>query len=149
MPPKSIEILLVEDNPADVAFTRQALADAKVLNRLHVVEDGATALDFLRRRGEHASAPRPDLVLLDLNLPGIDGREVLEAIKGDPGLMDIPVIVLTNSAMKEDVQRAYRRHASCYIVKPVDRQQFLTTCQALKRFWLQVVALPRGGKGGL
>jgi two-component system response regulator len=139
---RSIEILLVEDNPADVAFTREALDDARVLNRLHVVEDGADALRFLRREPPFADVPAPDLILLDLNLPRIDGHEVLRTIKSDPELTHLPVIMLTNSIMRADVESAYRSFVNCYIVKPVDRRQFLDAIRNLKRFWVDLVRLP-------
>lgn len=139
---RSIEILLVEDTPADVAFTREALSDARILNRLHVVDNGEDAMRFLRHEEPYGAVPTPDLILLDLNLPGMDGREVLEAIKRDEALAHLPVIVLTNSVMREDVQRAYAAFVNCYIVKPVDRQQFLNAIRRLKRFWVDVVQLP-------
>jgi two-component system, chemotaxis family, response regulator Rcp1 len=140
-----IRILLVEDNPADVRLTTEAFHEGKVWNRLDVVTDGATALDFLFRRGEHAAAPRPDLVLLDLNLPKRDGREVLAEIKADPVLRRIPVIVLTTSKAEEDVLSSYDLHANCYIVKPVGLEQFIAAVQAIDEFWLTVVKLPDDG----
>ena len=142
---RSIEILLVEDNPADVMFTRQALEDVKIINRLSVVEDGQQALAYLRKQGAYAAAATPDLVLLDLNLPGIDGHEVLMEIRGDAALTHLPVIVLTSSMLRDDVQRAYRTFANCYIVKPVDHAQFLAAIRTLKRFWIDVVRLPSQG----
>jgi CheY-like chemotaxis protein len=144
--PSLIDILLVEDNPADVRLTREALRDAKVTNRLNVVADGVAALDYLYRRGDHAGATRPDLVLLDLNLPRKDGREVLEEIKSDPRLRSIPVVVLTTSRAEEDVLRSYDLHANCYITKPVDLGQFLAVVRAIDDFWLAVVRLPPTGK---
>jgi CheY-like chemotaxis protein len=142
MPPRPIEILLVEDNPADIAFTRNALQSARVLNHLHVAEDGQTAIDFLHRRGAFAKAPRPDLILLDLNLPGRDGREVLADIKSDSDLTIIPVIVLTTSGLQADVENAYRNYANAYITKPVDSKAFLSAITSLKRFWIDLVRLP-------
>lgn len=140
--PRSIEILMVEDNPGDVRLTREALKDCKVLTHLHVVEDGVAALDFLHRRPPHEAAPRPDLVLLDLNLPRMDGREVLAAIKSDPVLKVIPVVVLTTSEAEEDVLRAYRLAANCYVTKPVDLHQFNRIVQAIENFWFTIVTLP-------
>ncbi len=142
---QSIEILLVEDNPGDVDLTREALEDAKVRNCLHVAEDGEEALDFLYKRGKFAGVPRPDLILLDLNLPKKDGREVLKEIKADPELTDIPVVVLTTSQADEDILRAYQLHANCYISKPVNFKQFLTVVKAIEEFWLTVVKLPKNG----
>ena len=145
MSSRSIEILLVEDNPADVMFTRQALEDAKLLNHMQVLEDGASALAYLRRQPPYTGATTPDMVLLDLHLPGIDGQEVLKTIKEDEDLKHIPVVVLTNSMLKSDVERAYRAFANCYIVKPVDRDRFLTAIRELKRFWIDIVNLPPKG----
>jgi chemotaxis family two-component system response regulator Rcp1 len=139
---KAIDILMVEDNPGDVRLTREALKGGKVLNRLHVVEDGVSALDFLYRRPPHQEAPRPDLILLDLNLPKMDGREVLSRIKSDDTLKTIPVVVLTTSQAEEDVLRAYRLNANCYVTKPVDLHQFNRIIQAIEEFWLTVVSLP-------
>jgi two-component system, chemotaxis family, response regulator Rcp1 len=136
------ELLLVEDNPGDVELTRIALDDAKVQNRLSVVNDGHAALAFLRREGAYHDAPRPDVILLDLNLPRMDGREVLAAVKADPLLQDIPVVVLTTSEAERDVLAAYRLHANAYIVKPVDLEQFLEAVRSLEGFWLSVVKLP-------
>jgi CheY-like chemotaxis protein len=140
--PRAIEILMVEDNPGDVRLTREALKDHKVWNELHVVEDGVAALDFLFRRPPHEHAPRPDLVLLDLNLPKKDGREVLAAIKGDEQLRTIPVVILTTSQAEEDVIRAYQLNANCYVTKPVDFDQFTRIVRAIEHFWLTVVTLP-------
>jgi len=137
-----IEILLVEDNPGDQDLTRNALQRAKVRNTLHVVEDGEEAMEFLRQKGEYANAPRPDVILLDLNLPRMDGREVLEEIKKDPKLMDIPVVVLTTSSAEQDIIRSYRLHANCYITKPVDLEQFIEVVRSIQNFWLTVVKLP-------
>ena len=141
---RAIEILMVEDNPGDVRLTREALKGGKVLNQLHVVEDGVAALDFLYRRPPHENAPRPDLILLDLNLPKMDGREVLSRIKSDDALKVIPVVVLTTSQAEEDVLRAYRLSANCYVTKPVDLYQFNRIVQAIEEFWLTVVSLPPG-----
>jgi two-component system, chemotaxis family, response regulator Rcp1 len=138
----AIEILLVEDNPGDVELTREALNTAKVSNRLHVVDDGAEAVDFLFKRGRFADAPRPDIILLDLNLPKKDGRQVLSEIKAEPGLAQIPIVVLTTSQAEEDIVRAYQLHANCYISKPVDFNQFLRIVSSIEEFWLSVVKLP-------
>jgi two-component system, chemotaxis family, response regulator Rcp1 len=140
--PQPIEILLVEDSPGDVRLTREALADARVRNRLHVAVDGVDAMSFLRREGKHAEAPRPDLVLLDLNLPKKDGREVLEEIKADPRLRTIPVVILTTSAAEGDILRSYELYANCYITKPVDLDQFMRVVQGIESFWLTIVKLP-------
>lgn len=143
---RSIEILLVEDNAADVRLTREALKDAKVVNRLSVVTDGEDAMAFLRRKGRHAQAPRPDLILLDLNLPRKDGREVLAEVKSDESLKRIPVVVLTTSRSEEDVLRSYDLHANCYITKPVGLDQFLTVVESIQDFWLSIVVLPPDGR---
>ena len=140
--PRAIEILMVEDNPGDVRLTREALKGGKVLNRMHVVEDGVAALDFVYRRPPHQDAPRPDLILLDLNLPKMDGREVLARIKADETLKVIPVVVLTTSQAEEDVLRAYKLCANCYVTKPVDLHQFNRIVQAIEEFWLSIVSLP-------
>ena len=139
---RAAEFLLVEDNPGDVRLTREALKDAKVLNTLHVVEDGVSALDFLYRRPPYADAPRPDLILLDLNLPRKNGREVLAEIKADDRTKMIPVVVLTTSRAEEDVLRAYNLHANCYITKPVDFAQFTHIVRTIEDFWLTIVTLP-------
>ncbi len=139
-----IEILLVEDSAADVRLTTEALRRAKVTNNLHVVRDGETAMAFLRREAPHGESPRPDLVLLDLNLPRKDGREVLAEIKADAELRRIPVVVLTTSSEEEDVLRAYELHANSYVTKPVDFGQFLKVVAAIEGFWLEVVRLPEG-----
>ena len=140
-----IEILLVEDNEGDVELTREALAEAKVRNHLHVAEDGVAALRFLRREDPHGSAPRPDLILLDLNLPLMDGREVLAEVKSDPQLRKIPVVVLTTSQAEEDIVRSYDLHANCYITKPVDFEQFMRVVRSVHDFWVTVVKLPPPG----
>ena len=141
---RPIEILLVEDNPGDVRLTVEALKDGKVSNRLHVARDGVEALAFLRQEGSHAGAPRPDVILLDLNLPKKDGREVLEEIKADERLRRIPVVVLTTSSSEQDILRTYDLHANCYITKPVDLEQFIEVVKGIEDFWLTVVKLPNG-----
>lgn len=138
-----VEILLVEDNPGDVRLTREALRDAKVRNNLHVVEDGIRAIEFLRREGEYASAVRPDLILLDLNLPRMSGREVLQEIKADPDLLQIPVVVLTSSQAETDIASSYALHANCFVTKPVDLDQFIHVVRSLEDFWLTIVRLPK------
>lgn len=137
-----VEILLVEDNPGDVRLTREALQEGKVYNNLHWAKDGIEALEFLNRKGKFASAPRPDIILLDLNLPKKDGRAVLADIKGDVNFRHIPVVVLTTSQAEEDVARSYDLHANCFITKPVDLQKFIHVVQSIDRFWLTVVTLP-------
>ncbi|HUG21411.1 response regulator [Piscinibacter sp.] len=139
---RPIEILMVEDNPGDVRLTREALKGGKVWNEIHVVADGVAALDFLHHRAPYEEAIRPDLVLLDLNLPKKDGREVLAAMKADESLKTIPVVILTTSQAEEDVIRAYNLHANCYVTKPVDFEQFTRIVQAIEQFWLTVVTLP-------
>ena len=138
-----VEILLVEDNPGDVRLTREALRDAKVRNNLHVVEDGIRAIEFLRREGEYTSAVRPDLILLDLNLPRMSGREVLQEIKADPDLLQIPVVVLTSSQAEKDIASSYALHANCFVTKPVDLDQFIHVVRSLEDFWLTIVRLPK------
>ena len=137
-----IEILLVEDNPGDVRLTVEALREAKVLNNMTIAKDGEQAIKILRLQGEYAGASRPDVILLDLNLPRKDGREVLAEIKTDPELRRIPVVVLTTSAAEEDVLRAYDLNANCYITKPVDLEQFIGVVKSIEGFWLEVVKLP-------
>jgi CheY-like chemotaxis protein len=139
---RPIEILLVEDSAADVGLTVEAFRDAKIQNRMSVVEDGVEAMAFLRREGSHARAPRPDLILLDLNLPRKDGRQVLKEIKDEPTLRNIPVVVLTTSKGEEDVLRAYDLHANCYVKKPVDFNRFMEVVKSIESFWLTVVTLP-------
>ena len=141
-PTKHIEILLVEDSPADILITREAFQDARLLNTIHVVEDGVKALEFLRQEGSYASAPRPDLILLDLNLPRKNGREVLAEIKGNAEFKTIPVVVLTTSNADEDILQAYDLHANCYVVKPVGFDNFLAAVQSIENFWFSVVVLP-------
>lgn len=138
-----IRILLVEDNPGDVRLTQEALRGAKVANDLQVVGDGEAAIDYLRRRGRYVDAPRPDIVLLDLNLPRLDGREVLMDIKSDPDLAKIPIIILTSSTAERDIHSAYELHANCYISKPVDFTEFIEAVRSLEGFWLRIVRLPR------
>ncbi|WP_290817986.1 response regulator [Halovivax sp.] len=140
-----VEILLVEDNPGDVRLTEEAFREARIENNLHVVTDGVEALQFLERRGEYGDVPRPDLVLLDLNLPRMNGDEVLEALKDDPELRTIPVIVLTSSAAEEDVVKSYKLHANAYLTKPVDPAEFIDTVQSFERFWFSIVKLPGAG----
>ena len=139
---RPVEILLVEDNPGDVRLTREALREGKVRNNLHVASDGVEALAFLRKEGPYAAAVRPDLILLDLNLPRKDGREVLKEIKADPALRHIPVVVLTSSQAEEDIVRAYDLHANCYVTKPVDLDQFIRVVEAIEDFWFTIVKLP-------
>lgn len=136
------EILLVEDCPGDVRLTREALRENRMGNNLHVVADGVEALSFLWRKGKHVHAPRPDLILLDLNLPRKDGREVLTEVKADDGLRCIPVVVLTTSEAEDDIQKAYDRHANCYVTKPVELDEFINVVKSIERFWLAVVKLP-------
>jgi two-component system, chemotaxis family, response regulator Rcp1 len=137
-----IEVLLVEDSPGDVRLTREAFKDAKVHINLHVALDGVEAMAFLNREGEHVNALRPDLILLDLNLPKKDGREVLAELKGNPALKSIPVVILTTSASEADILGSYQRHANCYITKPVDLEGFLKVVKSIDSFWLSVVKLP-------
>lgn len=139
---KPIEILLVEDSPSDAALTIEALKTGKIANRLNHVEDGVEAMDFLRRRGKYADAKRPDLVMLDLNLPRMDGRDVLAEIKTDPDLKIIPIIVLTTSRSDEDILKSYQLNANCYITKPVDFAHFIDVVKSIENFWLTVVTLP-------
>ncbi len=139
----AIEVLLVEDSPGDVRLTREAFEDAKVHINLHVASDGAEAMAFLSRQGSYTNAPRPDLILLDLNLPKKDGREVLEEIKESVTLKSIPVVILTTSASEADILRSYRLHANCYITKPVNLDGFLEVVKSIDSFWLSIVKLPR------
>ena len=141
-----VEILLVEDNPGDVRLTKEALKEGKVYNNLHWAKDGVEALEFLKQQGKHAKAPRPDIILLDLNLPKKDGREVLALIKKDADLKHIPVVVLTTSEAEEDVLKSYELHANCYVTKPVDLEKFIHVVQSIDRFWLTVVTLPPNGR---
>ena len=137
-----IQVLLVEDNPGDVRLTKEALKEGKLLNQLTVVGDGVEALSFLRKQGIYADAPQPELILLDLNLPKKDGREVLAEIKADPNLRRIPVVVLTTSSSEEDILKIYDLHANCYITKPVDLEQFMGVVKSIEDFWVSVVKLP-------
>jgi two-component system, chemotaxis family, response regulator Rcp1 len=137
-----IDILLVEDNPGDARLTKEAFRESKLRNNLHVCADGLEALDFLRERGKYAGAARPDLILLDLNLPKKDGREVLADIKADPKLKSIPVVVLTTSQAEQDILKSYDLHANCYICKPVDLAQFVHVVNNIKDFWFEIVKLP-------
>lgn len=141
---RMVEILLVEDNPGDADLARETLTNSKIKNNLHVVTDGEKAMDFLRKQGSYASVPRPDIILLDLNLPRKDGREVLAEIKQDEDLKRIPVVILSSSKADEDVLKSYNLHANCYISKPLDFTQFAKVVQAIENFWLSIVILPNG-----
>ena len=142
MDDKAIDLLLVEDNPGDVRLAREALKESKVKNRLFVVEDGVEAMSFLRQEGKYAGAPRPDLIILDLNLPRKSGREVLAELKNDEDLKRIPVVILTVSRDEEDIMRSYNQHANCYITKPLDFGKFMEITRAIEEFWLTIVKLP-------
>jgi CheY-like chemotaxis protein len=144
---KPINILLVEDNPGDADLAREALENSKFNNNLQVVDDGEKAMAFLHREGPYRDAPRPDLILLDLNLPKKDGRQVLAEIKADPELKRIPVVILTTSRAEEDVLRTYNLHANCYITKPIDLNQFLHVVRSIEDFWMSIVVLPPSGAG--
>ncbi|RII30594.1 MAG: response regulator [Geobacter sp.] len=139
---RAVEILLVEDNPGDIRLTTEVLKDAKLYNNINIAKDGVEALDFLYRRGDYSDAVRPDLILLDLNLPRKDGREVLEEIKTDPALKNIPVVVLTTSSAEQDILKSYSLHANCYITKPVDLEQFSRIVASIEEFWFSIVKLP-------
>lgn len=139
----TVEILLVDDSTGDVRLAQEALKDAKVVNKIHVASDGVEALAFLRREGQYTDAPRPDLILLDLNMPRMDGREVLVEIKKDPSLRRIPVVVLTTSDAEQDVLKTYDLHANCYVTKPIDLEQFITVVRSIEDFWLTIVKLPQ------
>ncbi len=141
-----IDILLVEDNPGEVRLTQEIFKESKVRNNLMVVDNGADALGFLRRQGSHRDAPRPDLILLDLNLPKMDGRELLAEIKEDPELKRIPVVILTTSKAEEDVLKTYNLHANCYISKPIGLEQFVKVVRSIENFWLAIVKLPPDNK---
>jgi len=143
---RPIDILLVEDNPGDIDLAREALGMGKLHNALHVVQDGVAAIDFLRKKGKYISSPRPDLIILDLNLPKKDGRQVLAEIKGDEDLKRIPVVILTTSSAEEDVLKTYNLHANCFITKPLDMKRFLYVVQSIEEFWLSIVMLPNGAK---
>jgi two-component system, chemotaxis family, response regulator Rcp1 len=138
----AIQILMVEDNEADVRLAIEAMKEGKIANRVHVVEDGVEAMQYLRRQGKYAEAPRPDLVLLDLDLPRKDGRQVLAEIKSDPELCAVPVVVLTNSRAEQDIAKSYASHANCYIVKPVNLDGMMEVVRTIERFWVTVVRLP-------
>ncbi|BAY11320.1 response regulator [Calothrix sp. NIES-2098] len=140
---RCIEILLVEDSPSDAHLTIKGFQKAKIANNLHWVEDGETAMNYLRQEGEYTNAPRPDLILLDLNLPGLDGREVLTEVKSDPDLKRIPVVILTTSTDEHDILRSYNLSANCYVTKPIDVYQFIEVVQLMQDFWLAAVAFPR------
>lgn len=139
---RQVEFLLAEDNPGDVRLTKEALRESKIRNNLNVVPDGVEAMAFLRREGKYADAPTPDVVLLDLNLPKKDGREVLAEIKSDPTLKRIPVVIITSSEAEQDILRTYDLHANCYVTKPVDLDQFIKVIQSIESFWLTIVKLP-------
>jgi CheY-like chemotaxis protein len=139
---RAAEVLLVEDSPGDVRLTREALKEGKVRNNLSVVSDGVEAMEFLRREGKYADAPRPDIVLLDLNMPRKDGREVLAEMKGDESLKRIPVVILTTSEAEQDILKTYDLHANCYLTKPVDLEQFISIVKSVEDFWLTIVQLP-------
>lgn len=139
---KHVEILLVEDSETDVDLMREVMEDSKLSNNLHVVMDGVAALKYLRNQAGYESAVRPDIILLDLNLPKKDGREVLAEIKNDPDLQDIPVVVLTSSKAEEDIYRSYKLHANCYVTKPLDLEQFALIVRQIESFWFSVVKLP-------
>ena len=143
---RPIDILLVEDNPGDIDLAREALELNKLYNSLYVVQDGVAAMDFLRKTGKYNKSPRPDLIILDLNLPKKDGRQVLAEIKEDEDLKRIPVVVLTSSQAEEDILKTYNLHANCYITKPIDFHQFLHVVQSIEDFWLSIVVLPNGEK---
>lgn len=140
---KPIEILLIEDSPSDAHLTIKGFNRAKIANNLRWIEDGETAMAYLRQQGEYANAPRPDLILLDLNLPGMDGRELLAAVKSDHKLKLIPIVVLTTSTHEQDILRSYHLNANCYVTKPFDMQQFIEVVQLINEFWLAAVKLPR------
>ncbi len=142
---RPVEILLVEDNPGDVRLTLEAFKETKVRNNVSVVSDGGAALAFLRREGEYGDAPRPDLILLDLKLPVVDGRDVLDQIKADQALRRIPVVILTTSEAERDILKTYQLHANCYITKPVDLDQFIEVVRSIDQFWLSIVTLPAEG----
>ena len=146
MPVEPIKILLVEDQPADVRLTQEVLKQGKVANELYVAEDGEKAMKFLRQEGEYEGSPRPDLIILDLNLPRMDGKEVLQAIKGDPAFLKIPVLILTTSAAEQDILDAYRHHVNAYITKPIDLEEFVGVVSSIDQFWLSIVRLPDGLK---
>ena len=143
IPLQPIEVLLIEDDPGDEMMTREAFEENRIGNRLHVARDGAEALDFLYQRGEHAQAPRVDLILLDLNLPKYDGRQILEHIRSDPGLTHTPVVILTTSSAEEDIMSSYKLHANAFVTKPVDVNRFIAAVRQIDDFFVTVVRLPR------
>lgn len=143
IPLQPIEVLLIEDDPGDEMMTREAFEENRIGNRLHVARDGAEALDFLYQRGEHAQAPRVDLILLDLNLPKYDGRQILEHIRSDPELTHTPVVILTTSSAEEDIMSSYKLHANAFVTKPVDANRFIAAVRQIDDFFLTVVRLPR------
>ena len=140
--PSPIQILIIEDNPADVRLVKEVMRDSKILNEIHWVPDGVEAIAFLRRQGKYGDAPRPHIVFLDLNMPRKDGREVLREVKSDPNLRRIPIVVMTSSQAEEDIARAYDQHANCYIRKPIDFQQFHSVVKTIENFWFATVELP-------
>jgi chemotaxis family two-component system response regulator Rcp1 len=139
---KAINILLVEDNPGDARLAKEALKDSKLLNHLDIVSDGVEAIDYIHKQGQYNDAPRPDLILLDLNLPRKDGREVLKELKEDDNYKRIPVVILTISKAEEDILRSYNLHANCFITKPIDLEQFINVVQSIQEFWFRIVKLP-------
>jgi CheY-like chemotaxis protein len=141
---RPIEILLVEDNPGDVRLTQEAFKEGRMYNNMNVVGDGMEAMEFLRRQGAHTNAPRPDLILLDLNMPKKNGFEVLSEVKKDPSMRYIPIIVLTTSKAEQDIVKTYNEHANCFITKPVDLDQFFEIVKTIQDFWLTIVKLPKG-----
>lgn len=143
---KPIDILLVEDNPGDADLAKEALDSSKVRNRLFIVDDGVKAMEFLRKEGEYQGVPKPDLILLDLNLPRMDGRQVLAEVKRDQNLRMIPIVILTTSSAEEDILRSYNLHANCYITKPIDLNQFMKVVRTIEDFWLTIVRLPPNGE---
>jgi len=140
---KSIDILLVEDSPGDAELAKEALEESKLKNTLYIVEDGQEALDFLYKKGKYENVPRPDLMLLDLNMPKVDGREVLKIVKNDEDLRSIPIVILTTSRAEEDILKSYNLHANCYISKPLNLDKFLEVVNAIESFWLSIVTLPK------
>ncbi len=141
---KAVEILLIEDNPGDVRLTIEALKESKIMNNMHVADDGIEALSFLKKEGIYKDKPRPDLIILDLNLPKKDGREVLGEIKSDDSLKQIPIVILTTSEAEEDIIKSYELHANCYITKPVNMEQFIKVVKSVGDFWFSIVMLPPG-----
>ncbi len=139
---QDLEILLVEDNEGDIRLTIEAFKEAKIRNQIKVVRDGEEALDYLRKQGKYADAPSPDIILLDINLPKIDGKEVLSTMKNDPVLKTIPVIMLTTSSSESDVQESYENHANCYVIKPVDLNKFMEVIRSIEDYWISIVKLP-------